>query len=68
MSAEYSASSDDTWSASAGYSANGLSVDVSTDDEAAWEATTSYDLGGGATLVAGMNAGEEAYAGVDLSF
>ena len=68
MSAEYSASTDDSWSASAGYSANGLSVDVSTDQDAAWEATTSYDLGGGATLVAGMNAGEEAYAGVDLSF
>jgi len=68
MSAEYSASTDDSWSASVGYSANGMGVDVSTDQDAAWEATTSYDLGGGATLVAGANAAEEVYAGVDLSF
>jgi outer membrane protein OmpU len=68
MSVEVSADSADSTSISVGYSANGMSVDLSTDQDAAWEATTSYDLGGGATLVAGMNAGEEAYAGVDLSF
>ena len=68
MSVELSADSTDYTSIAVGYSANGLSVDVSTDSADEWEATTSYDLGGGATLVAGMNHGEEAYAGVDLSF
>lgn len=68
MSVEVSGDTTDYTSIAFGYSANNLSVDVSTDSDSAWEATTSYDLGGGASLVAGMNHAEEAYAGVDLSF
>ncbi|MFM2351343.1 MAG: hypothetical protein RIR04_2309 [Pseudomonadota bacterium] len=68
MSVEVSGDTADYTSIAVGYSANGLSVDVSTDSNDEWEATTSYDLGGGATLVAGTNYGEEVYAGVDLSF
>jgi hypothetical protein len=43
-------------------------VNVSTDTDDAWEATTSYDLGGGASFVAGVNYTEDAFAGVDLTF
>lgn len=68
MSVEVSGDTTDYTSIAFGYSANNLSVDVSTDSDSEWEATTSYDLGGGASLVAGMNHAEEAYAGVDLSF
>ncbi len=32
------------------------------------EATTSYDLGLGASFVAGVNYTEDAYAGIDLTF
>ena len=68
ISVEVSGDTTDYTSVAFGYSANNLSVDVSTDSDSVWEATTSYDLGGGATLVAGMNDTEEAYAGIDLSF
>ena len=68
ISVEVSGDTTDYTSVAFGYSANSLSVDVSTDSDSVWEATTSYDLGGGATLVAGMNDTEEAYAGIDLSF
>ncbi len=68
MSVELSADSADYTSIAVGYSANSLTVGVSTDSDDAWEATASYDLGGGATLVAGTNYSEDAYAGIDLSF
>jgi outer membrane protein OmpU len=68
VSVEVSGDTTDSTSIAFGYSADALSIDVSTDSDSEWEATTSYDLGGGASLVAGMNHAEEAYAGVDLSF
>ena len=68
MSVEVSADSADSTSISVGYSANGMSVDYSTDQDSLWEANASYDLGGGASLVAGMNYSEDAFAGINLSF
>ena len=68
MSAEVSSSSDSTWSASLGYALDAVSFDYSTTDAAAWEANVSYDLGAGATVVAGTNYSQDAFAGVNLSF
>jgi outer membrane protein OmpU len=68
MSAEVSSSSDSTWSASLGYAVDAVSFDYSTDDASAWEANVSYDLGGGAEVVAGTNYSEDAFAGINLSF
>jgi len=68
ISGEVSVDDADGWSVALGYSANGVGLNVSTDDASAWEATASYDLGGGASLEAGVNYTDDAYAGVSFSF
>lgn len=59
---------DATWSASVDYAANGLSVGVSTDDASAWALSAGYDLGGGLSLEAGVNASDSAFVGAAMSF
>ena len=68
MSASVEMSDDDSWSVEAGYSANGMGITVATDDASEWSATASYDLGGGASLDAGLLHNDAAYAGVSFSF
>jgi outer membrane protein OmpU len=52
---------------SLGYTSGDMSVAYATDQDQAWEATGSYDLGG-ATLVAGVNEAQYNYLGVAFSF
>jgi hypothetical protein len=68
MSASVEMSDDDSWSVEAGYSANGMGITVATDDASEWSATASYDLGGGASLDAGLLHNDAAHAGVSFSF
>jgi outer membrane protein OmpU len=62
------ASSDDTWDLDLGYSLSGVALTYSTTDTNAWDASASMGLGGGATVHAGVNHENSAYAGVSLSF
>jgi outer membrane protein OmpU len=52
---------------SLGYTSGDMTVAYATDQDQAWEATGSYDLGG-ATLVAGVNESQYNYLGVAFSF
>jgi outer membrane protein OmpU len=52
---------------SLGYTSGDMTVAYATDEDQAWEATGSYDLGG-ATLVAGVNESQYNYLGVAFSF
>ena len=62
------ASSDDTWDLDLGYTLSGIAITYGTTDTNAWDASASMDLGGGATVHAGVNHESSAYAGVSLSF
>ncbi|MDA9779859.1 porin [Amylibacter sp.] len=62
------ASSDDTWDLDLGYTLSGVAITYGTTDTNAWDASASMDLGGGATVHAGVNHESSAYAGVSLSF
>jgi len=62
------ASSDDTWDLDLGYTISGVALTYSTTDANAWDASASMSLGGGATVSAGVNSENSAYAGVSLSF
>ena len=46
---------DETWEFGIDYSEGNVSVSVSTDDANEWELSGAYDLGGGASAVAGVN-------------
>ena len=51
-----------------GYSDQGFSIDVSTDDAAEWELTSEYDLGGGLALVGGTAHTGNWYLGAAMEF
>jgi outer membrane protein OmpU len=68
MSAFVKADSEDYWELGAGYSANGVSVDVYTDVDDTWSVKGSYDLGNGLKAEGGLNAAEDLFAGVSMSF
>ena len=57
-----------TWDLDLGYSVSGIALTYGTDENDAWDATATYSLGGGATIKAGINAEDSAYAGVALAF
>ena len=62
------ANSDDEWGLDLGYSANGVSVDLSTDENTEWEAIGAYDLGGGLEIVGGTAHTGNWYLGAAMSF
>lgn len=59
---------EDDWDLGVSYSEGAMSVSASTDEESDWELTGSYDLGGGLSAIGGMNADEDYYVGVAMSF
>ena len=56
------------WDVSLAYAAGAASVGFATDEADAWEVTVGYDLGGGASINAGVNEAETSYAAVGFSF
>lgn len=58
----------DQWGISAAYSADGVTINASTDEGSDWSVSGSMDLGGGASVVAGTNYTEDAYLGVSFAF
>ena len=56
------------WDVTLAYAAGAASVGFATDESDAWEVTVGYDLGGGASINAGVNEGETSYATVGFSF
>jgi outer membrane protein OmpU len=66
---------DESYDITAGYSANGLSVNLGVDNVsetnggvAEWNVTGEYALGGGVSAVAGTNYTEDAYIGAKMEF
>jgi hypothetical protein len=58
----------DQWGLSAGYTADGMSIKLATDEGSDWSATGSYVLGTGASVVGGVNYTEDAYLGLSFAF
>ena len=57
----------DQWGLSAGYTADGMSINLATDEGSDWSATGSYLLGTGASVVGGVNYTEDAYLGLSFA-
>ena len=68
FSASVSMDTADNWDLSLGYTFDATTISASTDEASAWELTMSSDLGGGASLVAGINADSAVYAGLAMTF
>jgi outer membrane protein OmpU len=68
MSASVKVDSLDFWELEAGYEANGAKVGFFTDKASAWSLKGSYDLGGGLSAEGGINASDDLFAGVSMSF
>jgi len=68
LSTTIEATDDSDWDVSVAYAAGAASVGFATDESDAWEVTVGYDLGGGASINAGVNEGETSYASVGFSF
>jgi len=68
FSADFDVNTDDEWNLGLGYSDQGFSIDVSTDDAAEWELTSEYDLGGGLALVGGTAHTGNWYLGAAMEF
>ncbi|MDX1780678.1 MAG: porin [Thalassovita sp.] len=58
----------DDWDLDLGYTAGAISIAAETDESDAWEVTGAYDFGGGLSAVAGLNADDDYYLGVKMSF
>jgi len=58
----------DQWGISAAYAADGLTISASTDEGSDWSVSGSMALGGGASVVGGVNYTEDAYLGVSFAF
>ena len=63
-----SSANDSTWDVDLGYTVGGIALTYGTDETDGWDATASYSLGGGASVKAGMNNEDSAYAGVSFAF
>jgi outer membrane protein OmpU len=68
ISASAKFATDDSWKVTAGYEANGMNVAVETNQDSAWTIKGGYDLGGGASVAAGVNYADDAYLGVAFKF
>jgi hypothetical protein len=58
----------DQWGISAAYAQDGMTFSASTDEDSDWAVSGSYDLGGGASVVGGVNYTDDAYVGVSFAF
>ena len=58
----------DQWGISAAYSADGMTLNASTDEGSDWAVSGSYLMGTGASVVGGVNYTEDAYLGLSFSF
>ena len=58
----------DQWGISAAYSADGMTLNASTDEGSDWAVSGSYLMGTGASVVGGVNSTEDAYLGLSFSF
>jgi outer membrane protein OmpU len=63
-----SSANDSTYDVDLGYTLSGVALTYGTDETDGWDATASYTLGGGASLKAGVNNEDSAYAGVSFAF
>jgi len=63
-----SSANDSTYDVDLGYTLSGVALTYGTDETDGWDATASYALGGGATVKAGINNEDSAYAGVSFAF
>ena len=63
-----SSDSDSNWDVDLGYTVSGVALTYGVDEASAWDATVSYTLGGSASIKAGMNSDDAAYAGISFSF
>lgn len=59
---------DDAWTVTGGYSANGMSVNAEVASDDTWELTGSYDLGGGLSVEAGVDNDEDMFVGAAMTF
>jgi len=58
----------DQWGISAAYTADGMTINASTDEGSDWSVSGSYLMGTGASVVGGVNYTEDAYLGLSFSF
>ena len=63
-----SSANDSTWDVDLGYTLSGVALTYGTDESDSWDASATYTLGGGATVHAGINDEDSAYAGVSFAF
>jgi len=63
-----SSANDSTYDVDLGYTLSGVALTYGTDETDGWDATASYALGGGASVKAGINNEDSAYAGVSFAF
>ena len=63
-----SSDSNSDWDVDLGYTVSGVALTYGVDESSDWDATASYTLGGNASVKAGMNSDDAAYAGISFSF
>ena len=68
VSVSASTDSNSEWDVDLGYTVSGVALTYGVDEKSAWDATASMSLGGGASVKAGMNSADAAYAGISFSF
>ncbi|MBF9059691.1 porin [Rhodobacterales bacterium HKCCSP123] len=68
FSVDFDVNTDDEWNLGLGYSDQGFSIDVSTDEASEWDLIGSYDLGGGLSIVGGTAHTGNWYLGAAMSF
>ncbi|MDC0636059.1 porin [Amylibacter sp.] len=68
VSVSASSDSNSEWDVDLGYTVSGVALTYGVDESSDWDATASYTLGGGASVKAGMNSNDAAYAGISFSF
>ena len=68
VSVSASSDSNSDWDVDLGYTVSGVALTYGVDESSDWDATASYTLGGGASVKAGMNSNDAAYAGISFSF
>ena len=68
VSVSASSDSDSNWDVDLGYTVSGVALTYGVNEDSDWDATASYTLGGNASVKAGMNSKDAAYAGISFSF
>jgi outer membrane protein OmpU len=63
-----SSDSNSDWDVDLGYTVSGIALTYGVDESSNWDATASMSLGGSASVKAGLNSNDAAYAGISFSF